>query len=726
MACDPNELSREAACFNCLPQKTHAAIDTFLLCQIKDAVTGGDSGSIEVTQGTDPWNIATEPHSRSTANEQVNPLVADEVFEGSFVAVDQIEHFEILYAATTPYTAQKIWSNDGVNPVGSPSTLAQRVVSGYNVVYDVNEGRNEAKYVKLKITNGTTPQGPFPAFITRFWLIKTPYAGSFVFLDAALTNLSKALLTRSVLAGTKPGGTFANVAVDEANRLKVAPKGDYSIFGAQVVEQTNDYVSVALFTTEEMNIHTYDMSSNGGSTSSSSANLVVESGVAANGDGFRISKSQLIYVPGHEGRGVFTAVFDAAIVGSKQQIGLLSIDQRNGIYLEKDGTSLSLVHMRAGVIVSQTYFADWNGEILTSFTKGGTVVPFTDTVGRVYKISFGYLGYLGIELSVWSPDKINVLAHRIYYDNEVFPLADQVTFSVFARVIKTSGASNVTLKSASWEAASLGPTKSPFISTFNSTTTALGAGGVFEGDWASHELYLSEELVIQTDQVSASDGIDIEFSERGDPGAVERSFRKETFNASDVVAGFKTVVFPPNLSFTKIRYTNGGTPQGHFFMQLRMHKTALELSRGGIEGSVSAVNTAIMTRTAIFAANPSGVYANIGRGTSGGVDVGIVQHEVETPIKSLSSVFITRTSMTAVATRILSVAQAGRRSLGIKAVASGSALIYLYHNSTVSSSNGYILSDGQSIDIELDDSSIEIWGVSSSGTQAVSVIEAIL
>ncbi len=139
-------------------------------------------------------------HARDTNNEQTTPLLAGAIFEGAYTKIDDDAHVEILYAATTPFTFQKIWSSDGVTPLGGAfgtSATASRVVSGYNVVYDLLEGRNMAPYYKIKIINGVSDQTAYPGFIHLVWKISTPYTGSYGFLTDSLTNLSKALLTRS-------------------------------------------------------------------------------------------------------------------------------------------------------------------------------------------------------------------------------------------------------------------------------------------------------------------------------------------------------------------------------------------------------------------------------------------------------------------------------------------------------------------------------------------------
>ncbi len=156
--------------------------------------------------------------SRDTANEQASPLLAGETFTGTaWTKVSNLGHFQVLYAALTPITSVSIlWSDDGVSQLpGAFGASAQtvRVVNGYNVVYYVGDNNNIAPYYKLQVVNGASDQGAFPLFISINWLNRDPYNGSFGFLTDALTNLSRALLTRSVQAGFAPDGTFENASV---------------------------------------------------------------------------------------------------------------------------------------------------------------------------------------------------------------------------------------------------------------------------------------------------------------------------------------------------------------------------------------------------------------------------------------------------------------------------------------------------------------------------------
>lgn len=172
----------------------------------------------------------------STGTGTLSYILAAE-FIGTYTDISRIEHFEILYAATTPITyVKKIWSNDGVTQLPGilgTSTIAQTVVTGalnYNVVYDVNEGRNMGAYYKLKVVNGPTNQSATPFYYSLNWLIKTPYNGSFSTLSASLTSLSRALLVRSAIAGEKPDNTFENVKISSNNSLNAGLPADDLLF----------------------------------------------------------------------------------------------------------------------------------------------------------------------------------------------------------------------------------------------------------------------------------------------------------------------------------------------------------------------------------------------------------------------------------------------------------------------------------------------------------------
>lgn len=255
------------------------------------------------------------------------------------------------------------------------------------------------------------------------------------------------------------------------------------------------------------------------------------------------------------------------------------------------------------------------------------------------------------------------------------------------------------------------------------TSTPLGSAGQYESGWVDTDGWAGAELFIVADQVSGSRGIEIEFTDDANATTpTVRATRTYTFTAADVTAGFLVARFPTEIDGMRVRYTNGGTAQGSFFLALTL-RTQQVAPQGSLETDINATNIALMARALVMAKNASGTYGNIERGTSGGLDVGIVQHEVDTPIKALSTLSVIRTSVGSSAVEITSSSPlVGRKSLSIKAICAGSAIVYIGHSSAVTSSNGFPLSNDQSIDMEVDDG-VLIWAIASTGTQAVSVVQ---
>lgn len=129
MACDPNELSSEAACFTCFPPKIKDAVQTLLLCQIRDSI-GSGGGSTTVNQGTSPWVVSgdvsvinfpsTYPVTQSTSPWVVSGSV--QAIQSGTWSVD-VGNFPATQAVTGPLTdAQLRASSVPVHLSATPTT----------------------------------------------------------------------------------------------------------------------------------------------------------------------------------------------------------------------------------------------------------------------------------------------------------------------------------------------------------------------------------------------------------------------------------------------------------------------------------------------------------------------------------------------------------------------------------------------------------------------------
>jgi hypothetical protein len=114
------------------------------------------------------------------------------------------------------------WSDDGSTDrsglVSTSNILPSTLTSGFYVGIGVQTTMVD-RYVRVELINGSTDQTTFEV---DYWLYQGSYPGSYGGLSSALTSLSSALLTRSVLAGTKPDGTFTNVSLNPAGALQTS------------------------------------------------------------------------------------------------------------------------------------------------------------------------------------------------------------------------------------------------------------------------------------------------------------------------------------------------------------------------------------------------------------------------------------------------------------------------------------------------------------------------
>ena len=110
------------------------------------------------------------------------------------------------------------------------------------------------------------------------------------------------------------------------------------------------------------------------------------------------------------------------------------------------------------------------------------------------------------------------------------------------------------------------PVSNPsLVSTLNSSTAALGIGGVFTGTSENVADYAEVRIVVFTDQVSATDGLSVQQSPDGTNWDIIDTL---TVPASTG----KTYGFGISARFYRIVYTNGGTANTVFRLQSVLHR----------------------------------------------------------------------------------------------------------------------------------------------------------
>ena len=124
----------------------------------------------------------------------------------------------------------------------------------------------------------------------------------------------------------------------------------------------------------------------------------------------------------------------------------------------------------------------------------------------------------------------------------------------------------------------------PADGTAFTTTSNLGIGAIYESSWVDTDGWNTVRLVISSDQVSASQGIEIEFTDDVQAGTPTVRFTKNyEFPEQAVDDGFKEISFPSTLDGFRLRYTNGDVATTSFFIDasLRVNSDSNIYNKGG-------------------------------------------------------------------------------------------------------------------------------------------------
>lgn len=253
---------------------------------------------------------------------------------------------------------------------------------------------------------------------------------------------------------------------------------------------------------------------------------------------------------------------------------------------------------------------------------------------------------------------------------------------------------------------------------FNNETPLL-AGQTYTSDWYDSDGWSTVELFIATDQVSAGSGIRLEYTD--DVQAATPIVRGEelfTFGADDVAIGFLDVKRPTALDGFRVKYTNGLTDQGSFYLSatLRVHPAGAPLS--ALEAGIDGTQSVQSGRTAIFGENPSGEYGLVGRGGFGeGVDTHVTDSEPRAVRKPMSRRLVSTHDLTTTSIQIDSTQLASRSAVLLTIDPDNNQPVHINLGASATTTS-MKLDAGYGIPMTIDNN-ITIHGRSASGTQRV-------
>ena len=249
--------------------------------------------------------------------------------------------------------------------------------------------------------------------------------------------------TDSTASYTQKGAKRVTI-VDEGNTANIV-----GVYGEQLATDIKNDVIVQF----QYNISSYDAVTDvvdTGTVTQVDNMAVISSGSGASAEAHIYSVNNIRYRPGHTALVHFTAMFEnGGVANVKQRAG--AFDDEDGLYVGYNGTDLVVGYLNQGVATEITS-DNWNGD--------SRIVPNVDfTKLNVFRIKFGWLGTVPLKFQMLLPgteEWVDIHTVRVHgVDSE--PHIGNPQMPVQMDIVKDSaGATNVVMKTGSWQAGTFG------------------------------------------------------------------------------------------------------------------------------------------------------------------------------------------------------------------------------------------------------------------------------
>lgn len=215
-----------------------------------------------------------------------------------------------------------------------------------------------------------------------------------------------------------------------------------TVFGESIVAQRHTEILEQF----QYNINTLSLdtsaSANGGTVTQGDSMAILSSSTATNGQAQIQTKKSLRYRPGHEGYAFFTSLWqNGGVAGAKQYCGLFS--PTDGYFLGYNGTDFVVGRRKDSVDFT---ISNLNGD--PEFTA-----QFDSSKLNIFMITYGWLGTAPINF--WWCNEVGKwhLIHQMSTSNTLTgPTVSNPVLPICFDITKTSGATDIVMKTASWHA----------------------------------------------------------------------------------------------------------------------------------------------------------------------------------------------------------------------------------------------------------------------------------
>jgi len=161
------------------------------------------------------------------------------------------------------------------------------------------------------------------------------------------------------------------------------------------------------------------------------------------------------------------------------------------------------------------------------------------------------------------------------------------------------------------------------IDSSNSTTTNLGNGGVYTGSWVDVLDYSSVIIGILTNQDSATDGFQVQYSSNGTDIHHIHEFTISSNNPNGV-----HLVFTLTYQYYRIVYTNGTTPQTSFNLSSTLSaQNTTHAHAHSIDFEISGEHVAQVVKAILAGKKPNGDYVNVQTTAGGNLKISVEEFD---------------------------------------------------------------------------------------------------
>lgn len=218
----------------------------------------------------------------------------------------------------------------------------------------------------------------------------------------------------------------------------------------------------------------------------------------------------------------------------------------------------------------------------------------------------------------------------------------------------------------------------------NSSTTPLGAGGVFTGTTMDLLNYVVINVNVNSDVDSATNGLSVQFSPDGT--------NWDHTHSTTYTSGGKGYIFNVEYRYARVVFTNGATPQTTFRLQTILKPQLVPASMYTLDQTVSGNMFAQLNRSQLVAKTPQGPYTSINCTQGGNLKVSVEEINDVYGAASLSNVAASATSV-----QLLAANNNRRQGVFVNDCDKNA---YIKFGTTASTSSfSYLLTPGQTLEL---------------------------